>query len=503
MSALEKAIAFFSPEAAARRAYYRAMLENSTRAYDAAKASRRTDGWYAPRTGANAEIGLAADRIRSRVHDLVRNDPHAAPIPRKWASKIIGSGIQPRLKIEGDDSDTKAKRAAARDIWDRFADNCDPEGQVDIYALQFLAATGFAEGGEVLIRNIRNGSRSGKFPLQIQVLEGEYLDGLKNQPTEDGGAIIQGVQFDASGLRTGYWLFDEHPGDRTVFTTRTSLASKFVPADDVDHIFDPLRPGQARGVSMFAPVALLLRDVGDWKDAELMKKKIASCFAAFVTRNGGPAASPLSPDGKKTNSAGQQVERMTPGMVTYLQQGEDVEFGSPAQDNGEIEYLISQLQTISNAVGLPLSMATGILNQSNFAGMRVGVIDFQDLLDHMQWHVMVPRWLRRTWKRLGQVAIATNDRKASDPWKDRWIMPPRRMLDPQKEVGAIKDAVRSMQMDPFDAMGLSGYDPEEIIEAFARWNKLLDDNQIITDMDPRRVGATSTPAVVQTDNTAN
>ena len=495
MNPLERAISFLSPKMGASRAYYRA-LEMQARAYEAAKTGRRTDGWYAPTTGANAEIGPAAAKIRARVRDLVRNDAHAAPIPRKWASKIIGTGIQPRLKIEGDDADTVAKRTAARDIWDRFADSCDPEGQIDFYAMQFIAACALAESGEALIRTVRNGSRSGKHPIQCQVLEGDYLDGQKDEPLKDGGAIIQGVQFDASGLRTGYWLFDQHPGDRTAFTTRTSMQSKFVPASEIDHIFDPLRPGQARGVSMFAPVALLLRDIGDWKDAELMRKKIASCFAAFVTKTAGPAAAPMAQATGQKDPKGNIIERFTPGMIGYLQPGEDVEFGTPAQDNGAVEYLVSQLHTVCNAVGLPFSMGTGILNEANFAGMRVGVIDFHDLLDHMQWHVMVPRALRRMWKRVGQVAAATGERKVGDPWQDRWIMPPRRMLDPQKEIAANKDAVRSLQMSPFDAMGLSGYDPEEIFGDVKRFNKLLDDAGMVTDMDPRRVGATSTPAVV-------
>ena len=71
MNGLERALAFFSPKLGAERAYYRALIGNS-RAYEAAKVSRRTDGWSAPRTDANSEIGPAADRLRARVRDLVR-----------------------------------------------------------------------------------------------------------------------------------------------------------------------------------------------------------------------------------------------------------------------------------------------------------------------------------------------------------------------------------------------------------------------------------------------
>ena len=49
------------------------------------------------------------------------------------------------------------------------------------------------------------------------------------------------------------------------------------------HLFDRLRPGQVRGVPWFAPVILKLRDLDEYDDAELVRKKIEACFAAFVT----------------------------------------------------------------------------------------------------------------------------------------------------------------------------------------------------------------------------
>ena len=62
-----------------------------------------------------------------------------------------------------------------------------------------------------------------------------------------------------------------------------ALVSHRVPADRVLHLFERLRPGQVRGVPWFAPVMLKLRDLDAYDEAELVRKKIEACFAAFVT----------------------------------------------------------------------------------------------------------------------------------------------------------------------------------------------------------------------------
>jgi hypothetical protein len=116
-------------------------------------------------------------------------------------------------------------------------------------------------------------------PFQLQVLEPDHLDNGKTEDMADGGYILQGIEFDALGRRRAYWLFPVHPGE----TRGRSLASRPVPARQVLHLFERLRPGQVRGVPWFAPVILKLRDLDDYDDAELMRKKIEACFAAFVT----------------------------------------------------------------------------------------------------------------------------------------------------------------------------------------------------------------------------
>ena len=247
MSRLERLIEYVSPRLAAKRAAYRASLDLA-RAYDAAKVGRRTDSWLVGSGSANAEIAAGAARIRARARDLVRNNPWAAQAVRKLATKVIGTGIVPRPVTEDE-----RQRAAIMGAWHGFVDQSDPEGQLDWNGQCSLGSRTLYEAGEVLFRFWpRPASWGLKVPLQVQVLEPDWIDSSVHRALDNGGAIINGVEFDAYGRRVAYWLFQQHPGDLSVFTRR-GLASQRVEAGYVLHCFDPQRPGQVRGVSLFAP----------------------------------------------------------------------------------------------------------------------------------------------------------------------------------------------------------------------------------------------------------
>jgi lambda family phage portal protein len=497
MNPVERAIAAISPKWAAERALYRNVLDHSARLYTAAKGGRRGDGWIAGSKGVNSEIGVAAVKIRDRARELVRNNPYAAGYPGMMASKIIGSGITPRLALTGDDK--KEARTKARGIWDRFADNCDPEGQYDFYGLESLVARTVSESGEALIRTIRlPTSAKAAFPVQIVVQECDYIDSHKSEKLDNGNTIIQGVEFDSYGRRVAYWLFPEHPGESFRFT-RLALKSERVDAADIDHVFERLRPGQVRGVSAFASVAMKMHDLDDYDDAELMRKKIASCFAAFISSPASGVPSPLTQTAS-TDDAGRTVDRMSPGMIKRLKPGEEIEFGDPPSADGYTEYHFGQLYAIAAGLGCTFEQLTGNLKGVNMSSIRVGENRFRDLLDHLQWHVYVRQMCRRSWDRVGQVARITGELKPSDPWTPNWITPMYRSPDPQTDIDVLKDAVRANLISPFDAIGLQGYDPEVVLDEAAEFNRQLDARKIISDMDPRNVGRTSTatPAAAKT-----
>ena len=180
--------------------------------------------------------------------------------------------------------------------------------------------------------------------------------------------MLQGIEFDALGRRRAYWLYPTHPGDG-----RGALVSHRVPADRVLHLFERLRPGQVRGVPWFAPVMLKLRDLDAYDEAELVRKKIEACFAAFVT-----GVQDEETLGKaRTEADGSRIETFEPGMIEYLEPGRDVKFAAPSASGGYAEYMRMQLHAIAAGVGLTYELLTGDLSQVNYSSIRAGLIEFR------------------------------------------------------------------------------------------------------------------------------
>ena len=142
------------------------------------------------------------------------------------------------------------------------------------------------ESGEVLIR-MRTPSRATVqrlglvVPLQLQVMEGDWIDENHDTPAGDGGGWTKrGIVYDSEGRRARFWIYNYHPGEGAL--QATAITSNTVPADEIIHLFTPERPGLTRGVSCLAPVMVRLKDLGDLLDARLMKEKVAACLSAAV-----------------------------------------------------------------------------------------------------------------------------------------------------------------------------------------------------------------------------
>jgi lambda family phage portal protein len=477
----ERIIGAISPEWAARRLYFRTVLDQA-RAYDAAKTGRRTAGWSTQNGSANAEIGTGASRIRARTRDLVRNNPYAASAVTKLAAKTVGVGIIPRLRAGA--AEIERKRFFA-DRWEEFSDHCDPEGRSDFYGLQHLLARTVFESGEALVRLLPRRSSFGlRVPLQVQILEPDYLDSSRNQSIATG-VIIQGVEYDLDGRRVAYWMFDEHPGETVFSFIRAGLQSRRIPADQVLHVFDPLRPGQARGVSTFTPVVLKLRDVDDYDDAELMRKKIGACFAAFVRQQTGGTGTPLTEG--TIDAKGRRLETLQPGTVQYLGLDQEVTFATPPAVDGYVEFMTHQLHAIAAGIGTTYEQLTGDLSRVNYSSARVGLLDFWDLLDHWQWHVMIPQFCRPVWSRVAALLVATGQIDASDGRGATWSPPVRRYVDPDKEVTGQIKAIRAGLVTLPQGIADRGEDPDVQLSEIAETNAQLDRAGIILDTDPRRV----------------
>lgn len=472
----DSVVGFFSPEAGLRRARARVAYEliKKQRGYEGASKGRRTEGWKTPGTSVLAETDFALPVLRNRARDLVRNNCFASRAAQVFVSNIIGYGIVAELK--NDTSDRKFSQL--NKLWKDWTGStqCDFDGRKDYYGLQALVMRMVAESGEALVIRKRTGSDQ-QIPFKLQVLEPDYIDTDKQERD-----VIQGVKFDESGRRIGYWLFKEHPGDsgRRLTFGKVTLESELVDAKDVLHVFREDRAGQVRGVSWFAPIIISLRDLDEYMDASIVKQKVAASFAGFVQDL--DVSGELSP-------ASPLTEKIEPGIIEILPPGKTITFPSPPSVNEFDPFTRSLLRSIASGLGITYEALTSDYSQVNFSSGRMGWLEFQRNLDSWRWQMFIPQFCWGVEKWFFEAAELRGFKRGQAYFE--YTPPAREMIDPNAEINALQKAVRNGFKTLPEVIRELGRDPETQLKEIAASNALLDENKLILDSDPRRVMGSS------------
>jgi lambda family phage portal protein len=293
------------------------------------------------------------------------------------------------------------------------------------------------------------------------------------------------VQFNLFGQREYYWLYNYHPGGVYMLNPRGGILSQPVPADQVMHTYNILRPGQVRGVPWLAPVMLALRDLDDYRDAERMRKKTEACLAGIVTRPEGSGGLPLG--AKSTDpKTGNTLERMYPGMIEYLKPGEDIKFNAPTVAGGYREYLMTELQGVGAGVDVPYELLSGDLSNVNYSSYRAGMLGFRNAIDAFRWLTLIPMYCRPTWRRFIDTLVLIGKLPEAN-YSVQWTAPKFESVDPLKDAMAELKRIRTGTLTLSEAIAQNGYDPEKQLLEIRRINDLLDEYAIILDCDPRNV----------------
>lgn len=472
LNLVERAIAKLSPAWGVGRLHSKAALEEArviARAYDAARRDRRTDGWKATGGSANAELAPSLKLIVNRSRDLCRNNEWSTNAKRKWMSHLIGPGIVPRPDV----SEQRAKDVA-KDAWEAFCDNCDPEKLTDFYGLQARLIGEVFEGGAAFLRWYpRPSSMNLRVPLQCEVLEHDFLDTQKTEILDSGrgNVVIHGVEYDGFGQRVAYWLFPTHPGEVSMLR-RASFKSERVSAQFCSHVFRVDRPGQVTGVPWLAPTMMRMRDTADYEEAELVRKKIEACFTVFVRRSGNGSTGLAQSADQSTDPKGRRLEKIAPGLVTYVESDSDVTTAapSPTGDGGHVE---RQQYAFAAGIGLPFATLTGNLTRVNYSSMREGKLEHWGDLDQLQWHMCVPQISRPAWQNV-MAAAAGRGLQVSPSIKAKYAMPKRPWVNPADDLKAAS-AELSLGLESWAEMvAARGYDPEDLLAEIQQWGPKLE-----------------------------
>lgn len=464
---LDRTIGWASPQWQLGRMRSRAAVKVLAQYYEAAGVSRRTKGWRRPSGDPNSPSTLSLARLRDAARHLVRNNGHAESAIGTIVDDTIGWGIWP---------------SARHDAWKRWTESTeiDVDGRCELSGIEHAVMRTVVESGECLVRRrFRRPSDGLALPMQVQVLEPDFIDSGKHMPLPNGGKIIRGVEFNAIGRRAAYWLFPEHPGAITLSTVTRFGQSVRVPASEILHVYRPQRPGQVRGVPWFAPVLIRFNDFDEFADATLMKQKIAACLAVISSDVAGNA--PLL-GAEDTDE--EKHDLLEPGMILNVAPGRSVDVVNPPTVRDYSDYSKTTLREIAAGIGVSVEDLTGDYADINFSAARMSRLHHWSRVHGWRWRMLVPQFLNPLWAWAMQVASIAGLEVIEGT---SWTAPPLPMIEPDKEGLAITRNIRAGIMTPSEALRERGFVPDEFWDEYQEDFEDQDRRGLVTDSDARKM----------------
>ncbi len=469
-----------------------------TGGYEGTQRARRLFGFRPSEAAINSLLVFGGPTLRARARWLVRNNPYAKKAQRAFVTHVVGTGIRPVPLLTD-----KNLRTSAEQLWQDWSEEADADGLVDFYGLQTLAARAMFDAGECFMRFRPRYARDGlSVPFQVQLLESEFCPYEMNMVAGNGNVIRAGIEFNKIGQRVAYWFWRTHPGEMALPTLQVGYTR--VPAEEVIHLFEPLRPGQIRGVSWLAAAIVRAFLLDQYDDAELERKKVAALFAAFITKTRADDDGPIAPQDQPVagtadtslNAEQEGIAGLTPGMLQILLEGEDVKFSEPADVGPNYEaFVYRALLGICASMDMPYSSVTGDYSKANYSSLRAEQLDVRASIRQVQNVVFKHQMCRATWQRFMTDAVLAGalplkasefNKNERDYLRAKYIPPRLEWVDPLKDVQAAEKEMRLGLSSRESIVAERGGTLEQVDAAIERSNESADSHGLVLDSDPRR-----------------
>ncbi len=435
MSWLDNAIAFISPQWGMRRAAWRGMYEEY-RNYDAGSGSRLNAGWRVSNDSAEMTDRGSRDYVRARARDLERNSDIMNSVI--WARKrnVIGTGfnLQARTKDE-------ALNTELESLWKKWcrARNCDVTGTQSLNQMLRMAVERKHVDGGILF--IKRYTKDGFLPLSIQMAEVDELDLAQVTPKNRDNRVVGGIEYNAYNRPMGYWIRQYQPDGFSIG------APVYVKADDVVFYYTKTRPSQIREMSDLAHTITRIRDTNEFITAVSVKQRIEACLSVFIKRilpTGGPGR--MASRERKYDYDG---KKLAPGMITELNQGDDVEVVNPNGQSADATSFVKLHQKMIGAgQGMSYEATSRDLSETNYSSARQGLIE--DALTFAEDEEWITGALDEIYESFviscvlsGKVSIPQFWDRKEEYFAHEWIKKPKPWIDPMKEASATKTALNS------------------------------------------------------------
>lgn len=362
--------------------------------YGASQTLNSMVGWIVNGGSAEDDIDEYGSILRKRSRDLFAGGGLARSGPVTLTTSVVGWGIQPKPKIDGDflGMSEEVREETERTILREFklwADNhfCDAERQKNFYELQQLAFLSMLMSGDVFALFGMKPNKRTPYQLTVRLLEADRIStpdsSGDSQITnlDGGGRIVDGVEINQNGEVVKYHVASQHPlsgntSDDIVWEPIDAYGESGYP--NILHIMVSERPEQRRGIPFVSAEIELLKQLDRYLKSELTANLVASMFSVFLESNEDDGVAGLEDVVNESDRVtdDEYHYELGPGVVLDLPYGKKVHEVNPTRNNSTFDKYVAAMETV---IGSSMEIPKEVLikkYESNYTAARAALLDF-------------------------------------------------------------------------------------------------------------------------------
>lgn len=451
-------IELISPRWAYRREAWKQAHEIQKRYYDAGMYGRINRNWNAFNESAEMTDRNYRDIIRARARDLERNSDLMNAQVNPWERNVVGKGYELEARTDDDKLND-----ALEGLWKKWCkkDNCDITGSQSFWEMARMAVRRKRIDGGILF--IKCHTRDGILPFKLQAIEVDELDTVQLQPHEKGNRVIAGIEYNNYNKAVGYWI------KQYDIDGYTNLTAKYVPRENVIFYFSKTRPSQIREMPEMAATIGRIKELNGFIEAASIKERIAACLSVFIKKS--LPSGVVGVQSKKPQEKNYSEMELTPGLITDINPGDDIEVvnpGNSATNSSDFIKTISRI--ISAGQGISYEATSRDLSQTNYSSARQATIEDEETFVPEQEKIK-DEFFDEVYKEFVISAVISGVIQVPGDFWNRidyytaheWNRKPKKWIDPYKEAMANKIALESAQKPINEIWRESGKDYQSVL----------------------------------------
>jgi len=418
--------------------------------YDIVNESPYFTDWYNNTIEKSPDYELIEDqslqKLRLSSKKLLKNNYIAVTCQQAYVNSILGG----KIKI-GITSSKKEQKKQVQKFLQKQTKKVDLSRELSLDQIAEQIINSSFEDGDILISLPQDKYYTGKVKTYVELISARRI---KTPPSKKSNDLVkEGVEYYKSGKIKGYWVISNKT-DRSDVTYWNASDDDydFLPAYKKDGeitrkvcwLFKAplnLRPSQSRQFPVLTGVMGLIRFINQMLEAVLLGIRVAACFSAFIetsnpagTRTGTTEAD----QNEQIKVKGKRLTKLQPAMISYLRNGETINFGAPNRPSDNFDpFMMRLLRMVSATIRIPYEQVFLDLGITNYSSWRGGALETERNINRWRRDLeAVLRWIIMTWLQEGVVKKELDD--SLDTMRMEIVFPKFKSLDEEKTARADK-----------------------------------------------------------------